>query len=102
MPNLNAESRELIEGRLDNPHRVLAEQLMPRVAAALDDGAVHGEKNLTLGPFVPHLHTMLNCRFVWIVRDGRDVVRSLLNWHGEAFGNIYRECTEDDPLSDQA
>lgn len=102
MPNLNTESRDLMDGRLADPYRVVAEQVVPRVAAALDAGIIHGEKNLTLGPFVPHLHTLLRCRFVWIVRDGRDVVRSLMNWHTEAFGNIYRECVHADVLSPRA
>jgi hypothetical protein len=102
MPNLNAESRDMMDGRLADPHRILAEQVTPRIAAALDTGAVYGEKNVTLGPFIPHLHRLLRCRFVWIVRDGRDVVRSLMNWHMEAFGNIYRDCTIEDPLSPQA
>jgi hypothetical protein len=102
MPNLNAESRDMMEGRIAEPHRIVAEQIVPRVAGALDAGMVYGEKNVTLGPFIPHLHHLLRCRFVWIVRDGRDVVRSLMNWHMEAFGNIYRECTADDALSAQA
>lgn len=102
MPNLNAESRDMTEGRIAEPHRIVAEQVVPRVASALDGGMVYGEKNVTLGPFIPHLHDLLRCRFVWIVRDGRDVVRSLLNWHMEAFGNIYRECTVDEALSARA
>jgi hypothetical protein len=102
MPNLNAESRDLMEGRLRDPHGVLAQHVAPRVGKALDEGKVHGEKNLTLGPFIPSLHQMFRCRFVWIVRDGRDVATSLMNWHMEAFGNIYRECAFEDPLSERA
>jgi hypothetical protein len=102
MPNLNAESRDMLEGRVTDPHRVLVEQVGPRVAAALDAGQVHGEKNVTLGPFIPHLHDLFRCRFVWIVRDGRDVATSLMNWHTGAFGNIYRDCAAADPLSEQA
>jgi hypothetical protein len=101
-PNLNVESRDFMEGRLADPFRVIAEHIAPRVASALDGGAVYGEKNVTLGPFIPHLDALLRCRFVWILRDGRDVVTSLMNWHMEAFGNIYRECAFADPLSPQA
>jgi hypothetical protein len=102
MPNLNTESRDLMEGRLADPHRIIAEQIAPRVAVALDAGHVYGEKNVTLAPFITHMYRFLRCRFVWIVRDGRDVATSLMNWHTEAFGNIYRECAIDDPLSHQA
>jgi len=102
MPNLNAESRDMMEGRLRDSHHIVAQQIAPRVGQALDAGAVYGEKNVTLGPFIPSLHRMLRCRFVWIVRDGRDVATSLMNWHMEAFGNIYRECAFEDPLSERA
>jgi hypothetical protein len=101
-PNLNVESRDLIEGRLAEPRRVLAEHVVPRVAGILDQGLTYGEKNVTLGAFIPYLHEMLRCRFVFLRRDGRDVVTSLMNWHNEAFGSIYRECREEGELSETA
>ncbi len=102
MPNFNAESRDLMEGRIVNPRAILARDMMPRIAEALDQGQVYGEKNVTLGPFIPCLHEMLRCRFVFLTRDGRDVATSLMNWHNEAFGTIYRECRDPGPLSKRA
>jgi hypothetical protein len=101
-PNLNVESRDYMDGRLDHPHQVLAAHVAPRVAAVLDEGRIYGEKNVTLGAFVPELHELLRCRFVYLKRDGRDVVTSLMNWHNEGFGSIYRECAEQDDLSEVA
>jgi hypothetical protein len=101
-PNLNIETRDMMEGRLAAPHRMLAETIFPRIARTLDKGLIHGEKNVTYGPFVPHLHEMLRCRFIFLKRDGRDVVASLMNWHNDVFGSVYRECREESPLSELA
>lgn len=102
MPNLNVESRDLIDGRLANPRKILAEQVFPRIAEVLDKDLIYGEKNVTLGPFIPYLYEILKCKFVFLVRDGREVVTSLMNWHNEAFGSIYRECKDEGQLSDLA
>ena len=101
-PNLNVETRDLMEGRIHDPRRVIVEQVMPRIAPVLDQGNIYGEKNITLGAFIPYLYEMLKCKFVFLKRDGRDVVTSLMNWHNEVFGSIYRECKDPGPLSDVA
>jgi hypothetical protein len=99
MPNLNVESRDMMEGRLRNPYQVLAQNIVPRVVEILDQDLIYGEKNVTLGAFVPQLYDLFRCRFVFLIRDGRDVVTSLMNWHSEGFGSIYRECKEKSLLS---
>lgn len=102
-PNLNVESRQMMEGRLEYPpFQILLQNLLPRVTQTMDKGLIHGEKNVTYGPFVPHLYDMLKCRFIFLKRDGRDVVTSLMNWHNDVFGNIYHECREDADLSEIA
>lgn len=99
VPNLNVETRDMMEGRLENPRQMLAEQVFPRIAKVLDEGHIYGEKNVTQGPFIPYLYEMLKCKFVYLKRDGRDVATSLMNWHNEVFGSIYREAKEQGILS---
>lgn len=101
-PNLNRESRDMMDGRYDRPFQLVAETVLQRAANVLDQGLIYGEKNVTLGPFIPHLHQMTRCRFVYVHRDGRDVVRSLIDWHNRMFGTIYRECKEIGDLSERA
>ncbi|MBI4754387.1 MAG: methyltransferase domain-containing protein [Betaproteobacteria bacterium] len=101
-PTLNIESRELYEGRLRDPHSVLARDVLPRAARALDDGKIYVEKHLSLVPFVPHLAQLLDCKFVIPVRDGRDVVASMLNWHNQMYPIIYQECQEVVALGEHA
>ncbi len=102
VPNLNVESRDLMDGRLNNPREILEQQVMLRINEVLNRGLVYGEKNVTLTPFIPYLYEMLQCKFVFLICDGRDVATSLMNWHNEAFGSIYRECKEESSLSEIA
>ncbi len=102
MPNLNRETREVMEGRITDPMAILESTVFPRVREMLNKVEIYGEKNLTYGPFIPYLYETLRCKFVFIKRDGRDVVRSLINWHDKKFGDIYRECRETGNLSAMA
>ena len=101
-PNLNVETRKMMDGRLADPEHVLNTTVIRRVKEGLARTDIYGEKNLTYGPFITHLYEMLKCRFVFLKRDGRDVVRSLMDWHAEAFGEIYRECRDPGRLSRRA
>lgn len=102
MPNLNRETREMMEGRISNPMAVLESTVLPRVLEMLGKAEVYGEKNVTYGPFIQYLYEALKCKFVFMKRDGRDVVTSLINWHEKKFGSVYRECKETGNLSEAA
>jgi SAM-dependent methyltransferase len=92
-PNLNRECRDVIEGRFDGDvEALLRKTVIARVEKHHGDGVIYGEKNVTLAPFVQELHSLLDCRFIFVHRDGRDVASSLVNWHNELFGSVYREC----------
>ncbi len=99
-PNLNRETRLAMDGRLPDPGGVVRDLVGPRVRAS--GWEIHGEKNVTYGPFIPHLHEQLGARFVLLTRDGRDVVRSLMDWHDRLFGSVYREAVDAGNLSDKA
>jgi peptidoglycan/xylan/chitin deacetylase (PgdA/CDA1 family) len=101
-PTLNVESRELFEGRLATPYSALAGAVVPRLADALDKGRVYIEKHLSLIPFVPHLNELLDCKFIIPIRDGRDVVASMIGWHNQMFPIIYQECQDRPVLSERA
>ena len=99
-PNLNRETRDMMEGRLEDPRAVINTTVVPRVQENLKEHQVYGEKNLTYGPFIPYLYDALQCKFVLLKRDGRDVVRSLMDWHEQKFGTVYRECKSPGNLSE--
>ena len=101
-PNLAREHRAWWDGRDVDAATLVEETIVPRVVEALGRHSIYGEKNVTYGPFIRALWERLGCRFVFLVRDGRDVVRSLLDWHAGMFGDIYRECGEPGPLEPAA
>ncbi len=100
-PNLNVESRLMMDGKLDDPEKYV-DLIVKRVNNKQSDTIIFGEKNVTLGPFISLLYEKLNCKFVFLKRDGRDVVRSLINWHEQKFGTIYREAIETGNVSNDA
>lgn len=99
-PNLNREARDRMDGRLADPLGTVREAVAPRVKACEQE--VYGEKNAPLGYFVRELVQLFDCKLIVMVRDGRDVVRSLMNWHNDLFGTIYRECADAGDLNETA
>lgn len=102
MPNLNVESRDFMDGLRRDALAVVDESIVPRVRAGQQTCGVYGEKNVTYAPFIPALYERLDCRFVFLIRDGREVVRSLIDWHNLKFGSIYRECRDPGTLNEIA
>ena len=102
-PNLNRETRLAMDGRLTSKkHEVVEQLILPRVSAGLSAHEIYGEKSVTYGPFVRDLHALTNCHFVYQTRDGRDVVRSMVDWHTGKFGSVYREAANPGKLSAEA
>jgi len=99
-PNLNIETRLMMEGRLKDPIPLLKNTVVKR--AQQSKYAVYGEKNVTYAPFIEHLYKLLKCKFIFLIRDGREVVRSLLDWHELIWGSIYRECKDTGNLTEEA
>lgn len=62
----------------------------------------YGEKDVIYGPFIKNINEYKDLLFIFIYRDGRDVVSSLMNWHLHKFGNIYRENLEIENISIKA
>lgn len=99
-PNLNVATRLMMEGRLPDPLGELSRTVVGRLKAHLANGqGIYGEKDVTYAPFIRMIYEQTGCRFVFCHRDGRDVVRSLINWHDRKFGSVYRECAESGDLS---
>ena len=101
-PHLNLESRYMFEGFLHNPFEVVLKQIAPRVAAGLAKCSHYVEKQNSLVPFIPVLYSFFGCKFLITIRDGCDVVASMVNWHQLMYPIIYQECGETGVLSKHA
>lgn len=94
-PNLNVATRLMMEGRLPDPLGELSRTVVGRLKAHVGNRqGIYGEKDVTYAPFIRMIYEQTGCRFVFCHRDGRDMVRSLINWHERKFGSVYRECSE--------
>ncbi|MED7787550.1 methyltransferase domain-containing protein [Francisella sp. 19X1-34] len=104
MPNLCIETRLAMEGKLSETQtdEVLERSVMTRVEHFRNDYEVYGEKNVTFGPFIEQMYKKLNCKFIFLKRDGRDVVSSMLNWHNHKFGDFYKEACDFGDVSPEA
>lgn len=94
MPNLCVETRLAMENKLSNEaiDKALAESVVARASTFSKEYEVYGEKNVTFAPFITKMYEKLGCKFIFLKRDGRDVVSSMMNWHEHKFGNFYKEA----------
>lgn len=104
VPNLNIETRLAMDGRSFDFQASLRDGVVNRLQNHLGDegGQIYGEKDVSYAPFIELISRELPTRFVYIHRDGRDVVRSLVNWHDCKFGTVYRECADPGDLNSAA
>lgn len=89
-PKLSREARDLYDGRLTNPVEVLKKSKQNHIAAVLKKGLIYGDKNANYLPFIPYLLEIWNCKTALIIRDGRDVVRSMLEWEQVINSQFYK------------
>lgn len=105
-PKLRIESRKYLDGTL---HFTVEEVLLTKkfeIQENLKKNLKYGDKNPCYLPFIDKMNDVWDCKIVFLLRDGREVVRSLMNWHertssiyamredGEEFGPVN---PEDDP-----
>ncbi len=80
-PNLCIEARNLYRGMLENPKQVIEGAKSGPIQEVLSSGLKYGDKNPNYLPFIPYIAELWDCKFLFPVRDGREVVRSLMDWH---------------------
>ena len=102
-PNAQIVTGQLMRGKLKNPDKWIKSELLPTIKKKEEKGiGVYGEKDPSYITFITFLHKTLECKFIFLVRDGRDVVKSMINWHTEKNGSVYIECKEKAVLSKKA
>lgn len=63
---------------------------------------VYGQKDPAYNWIIPNLYKEMECKFIHLVRDPYDTIRSLLNWNQQTNGITYNECQEPVQLSEKA
>ncbi len=102
-PNAQIITGQLMRGKLKSSDKWIKSELLPTIEKKEKEGIeVYGEKDPSYNTFTPSLYEILGCKLVFIIRDGRDVVKSMINWHTEKNGSVYVECKDKVVLSDVA
>lgn len=95
-PILHVECRALYDGVFEEPRKTFYIAKSSTMDRWNSEGKIYGDKNVNYVPFIPYIDE----KIIYLIRDGRDVVRSLMNWHGH-FKNVYSEAEGKRPdLSD--
>jgi len=97
VPKLLIESREMTKGNLAKPEAVLLSAKQPYIQDVLDRGLKYGDKNPAYIPFIAHFPLAWDCKIIFLVRDGRDVVRSMMDFHELYSGNIFAMAEDGEP-----
>ncbi len=96
LPNLCIESRNLYQNNLKiNPKTVLTEARKNQIQQVNNKGKIFADKNVNYLPFIPHMSKLWNPKYLFVIRDGKDVVRSLMDWHSLSRGNIFGRKEDD-------
>ncbi len=97
-PKLCIESREMYEGRLSDPGKTLLDARQKLIAEVNEKGLLFGDKNPNYLPFLTTMERLWQPKYVFVVRDGREVVRSMMDWHQLSRGSFFDQ-SEDSSIS---
>jgi hypothetical protein len=99
-PKLLIESRDLLLDKLTDPVGVLRAARRRQIDAAAARKLKFGDKNAAYMPFLPYVVEALDAKIVAFYRDGRDAVRSLMDWHEFKAHNLFIRAEDGAPGPD--
>ena len=100
-PKLLLEAHELHDAPAPEGREVLLRARNDQIQACLSRGRKFGDKNPAYLSFLPALRGLWDCKIVFMTRDGRDVVRSLMDWHAFKAPVIYAREVDGEPGPDK-
>jgi hypothetical protein len=80
-PKLCIASRMHYEGMLPYAKEFITKSKHERIREVLKKGKIYGDKNPNYLHFVQEISELWDCKFLFLIRDGRDVVRSCMDFH---------------------
>lgn len=83
---------------LTPPQNIIWNYRCEHLMKALQKGVIWGDKDQQMYPWLPYYRDVFNSKFVFVQRDGRDVVRSMMDYHYNVVGHMYLEKKDNDLL----
>ena len=75
-PKLCIESRDAYKGMLSDPTETLRNLKEKHIDETINKGLIFGDKNQNYLPFIPYLEKLWKPKYIFMIRDGRDIIRS--------------------------
>ena len=93
-------------GLFDDVESLVLKHRWPDMRATLSAGRIYGEKDQQVYPWISRYWRLFGGRYINVVRDGREAVRSLMEFYTSVNGLLYLEASDpvelpDDVLSAQ-
>jgi hypothetical protein len=79
-PKLCIAARSQYYGMLPHPKDFIFKSLIKNIEAAHKENRVYGDKNPNYLYFIEELYDVFDCKFLFVLRDGRDSVRSSMDF----------------------
>lgn len=95
-PKLCIEARKQYEGRLVQPLATIKRSRRESVSTVNKLGKIYIDKNPNYLLFAKELVVNFNCKLIYLHRDGRDVVRSMMDWHDLVGKDIFTLAEDGD------
>ena len=96
LPNNPKEARYKYDNKFFFETFTLNKSLFSRIKNFNLKNKINVEKNINYLPFVKSILQCSNLKIIYVYRDGRDVVSSMINWNNSIFGNFYIEAKDHD------
>jgi len=94
-PKLCIAARMRYEGILPHPKEFIYKSKNEKIEEALKAGKIYGDKNPNYLYFIQEMSEVWDCKFLFVIRDGRDVVRSCIDFH-DIRGSGYARYEDDE------
>ena len=101
-PRFTAEVRQYVCGELADPRSLIRRERIERIREVRSRDRIYGEKDLQVYCWLPFYRELFGMRFLFVLRNGLDVVRSFLDYHNQISGLIYAEAPDDAAMSARA
>jgi len=94
-PKLCVAARMNYEEALPYPKEFICKTKKDKIEDVLNHGKIYGDKNPNYLYFIQEISKVWDGKFLFLIRDGRDVVRSCMDFHAER-GHGYARYEDDE------
>ena len=93
-PRFTTEVLQYRLGNLIDPRPTIWNRRIELIREVIQSGSIYGEKDQQTFCWLPFYRELFNPRFVFVKKDGRDAIRSNMDYHNLISATMYREAID--------